>query len=184
MNCLSMRAEIEAPLTPAVPAPTNPELPDPAVPTAAVVPHAGLVAAGEMVGTAGSELGATAPVMGDTAVGIAAAELTPGLLSSVESIGIPVRAKPPGVVGDVDVGVDDEAMLLAPEPHIPDMPEVSSIPEDVDMADVPDIPVDAVVPGAVDVPDDIDVDVPAVAVAPDVAAVAGVAVPAAVPPPS
>jgi hypothetical protein len=177
-----MRAEIEAPLTPAFPAPTNPELPDPAVPTAAVVPHAGLVAAGEMVGTVGSELGATVPVTGDTTVGMAAAELTPRLLSSVESIGIPVRAKPPGVVGDV--GVDDDAMLLAPEPHIPDMPEVSSIPEDVDIAGVPDIPDDAVVPGDAGVPDDIDVDVPAVAVVPDVAAVAGVAVPGAVPPPS
>ena len=82
----------------------------------------------------------------------------------MEPNGIPVRAAPPGVVGDVDVGVDDEAMLLEPEPHIPDNPVVSSIPEVVEMPEVADIP------------DDIDV--------PDIAAVAGVATPAAVPPPS
>jgi hypothetical protein len=62
------------------------------------------------------------------------------------------------VVGDVDEGVDDEPMLLEPEPHIPDMPEVVDIP---DVADIPD-----------------DVDIP------DVAAVAGAAVPIAIPPPS
>ena len=77
---------------------------------------------------------------------------------------IPVRAAPPGVVGDVDVGVDDEAMLLEPEPHAPDNPDMSSVPKVVDGPDV--------------------ADVPDVAVAPDVAAVAGAAVPAAVPPPS
>jgi len=77
---------------------------------------------------------------------------------SVDPIGIPVRAPPPGVVGDVDVGVEDAAMLLDPEPHIPDMPEVCSIP---DVAEIPD-----------------DVDIP------DVAAVAGAAVPMAIPPPS
>ena len=65
---------------------------------------------------------------------------------------------------DVDVGVDDEAMLLEPEPHAPDNPDVSSVPKVVDGPDV--------------------ADVPDVAVAPDVAAVAGAAVPAAVPPPS
>jgi hypothetical protein len=79
---------------------------------------------------------------------------------SVEPNGIPVRAAPPGVVGDVEVGVDDAAILLEPEPHIPDNPVVSSIPEVVDIPDVADIPV------------------------PDVAAVAGAAAPAAVPPPS
>ena len=108
------------------------------------------------------------PTVGNTLiVGTAAAELTPRLPISVDPNGIPVRAPPPGVVGDVDVGVDDEAMLLDPEPHIPDIPEVSSIPEVVDIPDVADIP------------DDIDV-----AVEPDVAAVAGVAAPTAVPPPS
>jgi hypothetical protein len=78
----------------------------------------------------------------------------------MEPNGIPVRAAPPGVVGDVDVGVDDEATLLEPEPHIPDNPVVPGIPAVVDIPDVADIPV------------------------PDVAAVAGVAAPTAVPPPS
>jgi hypothetical protein len=118
-----------------------------------------------IVGTTGAEI---VPTVGDTlSVGTAGAELTPRLLISVDPNGIPVRAAPPGAVGDVDVGVDDEAILLDPEPHIPDSPVVSSIPELVDIPDVADIP------------DDIDV-----AVAPDVAAVAGVAAPAAIPPPS
>jgi hypothetical protein len=105
----------------------------------------------------------TVPTVGDTLiVGTAAAELTPRLPISVDPNGIPVRAPPPGVVGVV--GVDDEAMLLEPEPHIPDMPEVCSIP---DVVDIPD-----------------DVDIPDVAIMPDVAAVAGAAVPIAIPPPS
>src|SRR5258708_10070427 len=104
-------------------------------------------------------------VVGSTPiVGIAAAELTPRLPISVDPSGIPVRAAPPSVVGDVDEGVEEEAMLLEPEPHIPDMPEVSSMPEVVDIPDVADIP------------DDVDI--------PDVAAVAGAAVPIAIPPPS
>jgi hypothetical protein len=76
-----------------------------------------------------------------------------------------VRATPPGAVGAVDVGVEDTATLLEPEPHIPDIPEVSSIPEDVDIPD-----------DVAETPDDVDV--------PDVAAVAGAAVPTAIPPPS
>ena len=52
-------------------------------------------------------------------------------------------------------------MLLEPEPHIPDIPDVSSIPEDVD-------------PGANNICDDVPV----------VAAVAGATVPTAIPPPS
>jgi hypothetical protein len=108
-----------------------------------------------MVGTTGADI-TTLPTVGDTpSVGIATAELTPRLPISVDPNGSPVRAAPPGVVGDVDVGVDDEAMLLEPEPHIADIPAVSSIP------------------GVVDIPDDIDV--------PEVAAVA---LPTAVPPPS
>jgi hypothetical protein len=149
----------------------------PAPPVAAVVPHvAVLVVGGETVGIVGAnELGPTVPTMGNTpVVGIAGAELTPRLLISIEPNGIPVRAPPPGVVGDVDVdvGADDEAMLLEPEPHIPDIPDVSSIPD------------------VADIPDDIDVDVPDVAVVSDiavlpvVAAVAGAALPDAVPPPS
>ncbi|MEA2916339.1 MAG: hypothetical protein QOJ15_8420 [Bradyrhizobium sp.] len=54
-------------------------------------------------------------------------------------------------------------MLLEPEPHIPDMPEVCSMPE---VADIPDV---AEIPDEVDIPD---------------AAVAGAAVPIAIPPPS
>jgi hypothetical protein len=44
-------------------------------------------------------------VYGDTlGVGTAAQELTPRLLISVDPKGIPVRALPLGVVGDVEVG--------------------------------------------------------------------------------
>jgi hypothetical protein len=75
-------------------------------------------------------------------------------------------------MGDVDVGDDDAVMLLEPEPHIPDNPDVSSIPDDVDTPDVAEIPD--------------DVDVPDAAMVPDVAPVAGVVVPVAIaiPPPS
>jgi hypothetical protein len=97
-------------------------------------------------------------------VGTTAPELTPRLPISVDPKGSPVRAAPPGVVGDVDVGVEDAAMLLDPEPHVPDMPEVSSVPGVVDIPDVADIP------------DDVDI--------PDVAAVAGAVVPMDTPPPS
>ena len=101
----------------------------------------------------------TGPTVGDTLiVGTAAAGLTPRLPISIDPNGIPVRATPPGVVGDVDVGVEDEATLLEPEPHIPDRPDVSSVPEVVDTPDGADIP--------------------------DVAAVAGAPVPTATPPPS
>jgi hypothetical protein len=116
-----------------------------------------------MIGTTAA--GPTKPTLGDTvSVGTAAAELTPRLLISVDPNGSPVRAAPPGVVGDVDVGVEDETMLLEPDPHIPDMPEVCSMPEVVEIPDVAEIP------------DDVDI--------PDAAAVAGAAVPIAIPPPS
>ena len=170
MNCLSRRAENDVPTTPAFPTPTAPPLPMPAPP---VAPHvAALVVVDETVGVIGANaLGPTVPTMGNTPiVGTAGAELTPRLLISIEANGIPVRATPPGAVGDVDVGVDDEAMLLEPEPHIPDIPDVSSIPEAVD------------IPGRIDICD--DVDVPGIAMLPVVAAVAGVALPDAVPPPS
>jgi hypothetical protein len=164
------------PVIPAFPAPAK--LPIPPTPVAPVVAHAGLLdvvvgdVVGERVGIVGtSELGPTVPTMGKTpVVGTAGAELTPRLLISIEPNGIPVRAAPPGVVGEVDVGVDDEAMLLEPEPHIPDIPDVSGVPADAD------------IPVGTDICD--DVDVPGVAVGSVVAAVAGVAVPAAVPPPS
>jgi hypothetical protein len=114
-----------------------------------------------MVGT--TAVGPTKPTLGDTlSVGTAATELTPRFPISVDPIGIPVRATPPGVVGDV--GVEDEAMLLEPEPHIPDMPEVCSTPDVAEIAD------DIESPGEVDIP--------------DVAAVAGAAVPTPIPPPS
>lgn len=110
-----------------------------------------------MVGATGVD--AAKPTVGDTlSVGTAAAELTPRLPTSTDPNGIPVRALPPGVVGDVDVGVEEEATLLEPEPHIPDIPEVVDIP---DVAEIPD-----------------DVDIP------DVAAVVGAAVPMDIPPPS
>jgi hypothetical protein len=119
-----------------------------------------------MVGTNG--VSPTVPTVGDTViVGTAAAELTPRLPISIDPNGIPVRAAPPGAVGDVDVGVDDEAMLLEPEPHIPDNPEVSSIPDVVDIPDVADIPDD------VDIADDVDIP-----------GVAAVEVPIVIPPPS
>ena len=115
--------------------------------------------------------GPTVPTVGKTPiVGTAAAELTPRLPISVDPNGIPVRAPPPGAVGDVEVGVEEEAMPLEPEPHIPDMPEVCSMPEVVDFPDVADIPDDVVIAEEVDISGD--------------AAVAGAAVPAAIPPPS
>jgi hypothetical protein len=97
-------------------------------------------------------------------IGTPAAELTPRLPISVDPIGIPVRAAPPGVIDEVDVGVEDDAMLLEPEPHIPVIPEVSSMPEVVDIPDV-----DGIV-------DDVEV--------PDIAEVAGAAAPGDIPPPS
>src|SRR5258707_2209827 len=187
MNCLSRRAEVDVPAIPALPAPMVPALPTPALPMPPVAEHvAVLVVAGEIVGIVGSnELGPTVPTMGNTpVVGTAGAELTPRLLISIEPNGIPVRAPPPGVVGnvDVDVGVDDEAMLLEPEPHIPDIPDVPSIPKDVD------------VPNGTDICDDVDdpgvavgsvvAAVGSAAMLPDVAAVAGAAVPGAGPPPA
>jgi hypothetical protein len=75
------------------------------------------------------------------------------LLIWKESNGIPAREPPTGVVDDVDVGVDDEATLAEPEPHIPDNPDVSSIPEEVDTPDVAEIVADVDIPDDVDVPD-------------------------------
>jgi hypothetical protein len=116
------------------------------------------------VGTAAVD--PTEPTMGDTPnVGTAAAELTPRFPISMDPNGIPVRATPPGVVGVVDA-----VTLLEPEPHIPDMPEVCSMSEVV------------VVPDVAEIAD--DVDSPGEVVIPDVAAVAGAAVPMAIPPPS
>lgn len=111
------------------------------------------------------KLGPTVPTIGDKfAVGTAAAALTPRLPISVESNGIPDRAVPLDALGGAGIGDDDEAVLLEPAPHIPDNPDVSSIPEDVDAPDVAEI--------------DVDVDVTGLT------AVAGVVVPLANPPPS
>jgi hypothetical protein len=85
---------------------------------------------------------------------------------------------PVTVVGEVEFGLDDAATLLEPEPHIPDNPDVSSMPEEVDTPDVAEIAVEVDIPDEVDVPDD--------ATPPVMAAVAGVVVPVAIaiPPPS
>jgi len=127
---------------------------------------------GETVGMVGAdELGPTVLVMGDTlAVGTAGAALTPRLLISAESNGIPARALPLVVVGDVDVGLDDAAILLEPEPHAPVNPDVSSIPEDVVSPDVAEIAV--------------DVDIPGVAMLPEFVPAEGVVAPVVIPPPS
>ncbi len=128
-----------------------------------------LPVAGETVGIVGTgELGPTVPAMGDTlGIGTTCAALTPRLPISVESSGTPARVAPP-VVDDIDVGLDDAAVLLEPEPHIPVNPDVSVIPEDVDIPDVAEIAVEFDIPP------------------PDIAAAAGVVVPVAIaiPPPS
>jgi len=162
-------------------------LPSPAkLPIPLLVPglaHAGLLdvvagdVTGKTVGIAGANgIGAMVPAIGNApGSGTAGAELTPRLPISNDPKGIPVRAAPPGVVGEVDVGAEDAARLLEPEPHVPDIPDVSIIPEDVDIPGDGDIPGIAIASG---------VAVPVVTGLPVVAAVAGTAVPAAVPPPS
>lgn len=121
------------------------------------------------VGAVGT-VGATLPVTTGTAgVGSNAAELTPRLPISVEPRGRPVFGLPPGVVGAVELGLEDAATLLEPEPHMPDMPAVSSVP------DVVDIPKLCVIPDVVDmdevavVPDDMSVDAAAFPAAPAIA---------------
>ena len=104
-------------------------------------------------------------VEGTLIVGAAIGGLTPRLPIWVDPNGIPVRAAPPGAVGDVDIGLDDEAILPEPEPHIPDNPDVSDMPEVVDIPDVAGSP-----------DDDIGI--------PDIAPVAGGAAPTTIPPPS
>jgi hypothetical protein len=166
------------PVIPAFPAPAKLPIPPTAVvPVVPVVAHAGLVdgVVGKTVGIVGiNELGPTVPTTGNTfGTGTAGVELTPRLPISKDPNGIPVRAAPPGVVGAVDVGLDDEAMLLEPEPHIPDIPEVSSTAEDPVVTGISDV---TGVAGDVDVPD--------IAAVPEFTAVAAGAVPAAIPPPS
>lgn len=142
----------------------------------------GVVDGAAIVGIVGSTaLGPTVPTTGDTVgVGTAGVALTPRLPISIESNGIPVRATPPGAVGVVEVGVDDDAALLEPEPHIPDIPAVSNVPEVVDTPDVPKGSEEFEIPDDVDNPD--------IAVLPDIApavpAVVGAPVPTPIPPPS
>jgi hypothetical protein len=91
MNCLSRRAEIDVPLTPALPAPAFPKPAVPAVPTALLL-HAALVVVvgevvvgevvvGETVGIIGTiGLGPSALTVGNTSgTGTAGVELTPRL---------------------------------------------------------------------------------------------------------
>jgi hypothetical protein len=175
MNCLNDRAVAEVPVIPAVPAPAK-------LPIPGVVPlvHAGLLDAvvgkvvGESVGIVGAiGDGPTGLTVGNTlGNGTGGVDPTPRLVISNDPKGIPVRAPPPGVVGEVDVGAEDAARLLEPEPHIPDIPDVSSVPEDPEFIGISDVNV-------VD-----KVDVVDVAVVPEFAAVAGVAVPIPIPPPS
>ncbi len=128
-------------------------------------------AGARIVGRVGrAATGPTTPGRGDTpGVGTAAAELTPRLLISEESSGMPVRGTPPTVVGEVDDGVDDAVTLDEPEPHIPDIPDVSMMPDAVATPDVAEIVGD----------------MPSVAaVLPAIPAVAGAVDPTAIPAPS
>ncbi|MEH2591488.1 hypothetical protein V1273_005327 [Bradyrhizobium sp. AZCC 1721] len=127
----------------------------------AVVFGVGSVTAGT-VGTVGAMVLMVGPTV---MVGTIAAELIPRLPSSVEPIGMPVRATPPGATGDI--GVDDAARLPEPAPHMLDVPEVSI------RADVGGIPDD-------DIPDEFGA--PAIGIADIV--LCGVTVPTATPPPS
>jgi hypothetical protein len=119
-------------------------------------------------------------IVGDTpSVGTSAPELTPRLLISVEPSGIPARAMPPGTVGEV--GVDEDATLLEPEPHIPDIPDVSRTPDGVDIPELCSMPELAdrpdVAEGSID-------RVGEAAVVPADMPVAGMELPGVIPPPS
>jgi hypothetical protein len=163
----------------------------------AVIPETlpGIVVVAVKVGSdaAGMAGGATpGPAMlanGDKlGVGIVAQEPTPRLAISQEASGIPVRGLPPGVVGAVDIGADgDIGGPFDAKLHIPETPTVS-VEEVVDSPEVGNIP------GSIDVRDGDGM--PAISVLPDVAmvlvivpmpavaAVAVVADPIAIPPPS
>lgn len=141
-----------------------------------VVIGTGVATGAVTVGTVGT-VAATLPIkVGAVGVGSSVAELTPRLPISVESRGIPVLGLPPGVIGVVELGLEDAAMLLEPEPHMPDMPAVSSVPE-LELCVIPDI-VDMDVAA---IPEDMSIDA---AVVPTAAPVAGDDPAIAVPPPS
>lgn len=132
-----------------------------------------------IVGMTGSTvLDPNMPVVGDTAdVGTAGMLLTPRLPISVEPNGIPVRLTPPVAVGVVEVGVDEDATLFEPEPHIPDSPAVSNVP---DVVETPDVLKSS---EELEIPDDD----PSIAVLPDIAPLAvpaAAGAPAPIPPPS
>jgi hypothetical protein len=74
--------------------------------------------------------------------GTASKVLMPRLLISVDPRGIPTPRLEPLTV---DVGVDDAAGFVAPEPHMLERPEVSIMAVVVDIAD-PDIAPDVAVP--------------------------------------
>jgi len=121
-----------------------------------------VLAGGEMVGIVGIAGVVTALTVGTTpTVGTAAAELIPRLLISVDPNGMPGRGTPPSVVGDV--GVDDAARLPEPEPHMLDIPDVST------RADVAGIPEGVGTSG--------DADAPAIGVGADIGAAAATATP-------
>jgi len=131
---------------------------------------------GAAVGIVGTVSAALPVTSGTVGVGISVGELTPRLPISVEPSGMPVLGLPPDVIGAVEAGLEDAAMLLEPEPHMPDMPAVSSVLE-VALC---------VVPGIVDmdevaaIPDDGSIDAAVVPAAP----VAAVEPAIAIPPPS
>ena len=119
-------------------------------------------------------------MMGDMpGVGTGAIELTPRLLISVEPSGIPARAPVFGMAEDV--GVEDAATLVEPDPHIPDIPDVSSTPEGVDSPELCSIPEVADIPDVIDGSEDIPGEA---AVLPADIPVAGAVAPSANPPPS
>jgi hypothetical protein len=141
--------------------------------------EAGAIEGAVTVGTVGT-VGTMLPVTsGAAAVGSSAAELTPRLPISVESRGMPILGLPPVVVGAVELGLEDAAILLEPEPHMPDMPAVSSAPGVVDIPEViPDVDdIDEVAA----IPDDMSIDATVFPAAPPAT---GVDPAIAIPPPS
>jgi hypothetical protein len=96
----------------------------------------GFVVAGEATDGEDVAAGATGATWADAigsgmadVIGTWATPLTPTLPISVEASGIPVLATPPATSGEVAVGVEDDARLPEPAPHMPDNPEVSGMPE-------------------------------------------------------
>jgi hypothetical protein len=82
---------------------------------------------------------------------------------------------------DDSAGVEDAVILLEPDPHIPDIPDVSNTPEDVVIPEL------CSMPELVDIPDVADASshmLGKAAVPPAAALVAGIALPGSIPPPS